>query len=116
MIDYHTLSFWQRGHQLTQDVYRLSRIDFPQDERFGLTAQVRRAAVSIGSNIAEGTGRRSTKELNRFLMIAAGSCSEVQYQLELARDLEFISPGRTEPLIETAIEVRRTIYSYADKL
>lgn len=116
MIDYHTLAFWERGHQLALDVYRLTRTDFPDDERFGLTSQIRRAATSIGSNIAEGSGRRSPKEFHRFLTIAAGSCSEVPYQLELARDLNFTIIDRIQPLIEMTIEVRRTIYAYAAKL
>lgn len=116
MIDYHKLAFWRRAHQLALDIYRVTRSDFPADERFGLTFQIRRAAVSIGSNIAEGSGRRSHRELRRHLMIAAGSASEVEYQLELARDLEMSTDAKLRPLIDTVIEVRRMIYAYADTL
>ena len=90
MRDYRNLIAWQKAHELTLTVYRLTR-DFPRDERFGLSAQLRRASASIATNIAEGSGRSTNADFARFLAIAAGSASEVQYQLELARDLGFSS-------------------------
>jgi four helix bundle protein len=78
----------ERALQLAAETYRLTR-GFPRDERFGLTSQMRRAAVSIGSNIAEGCGRNSDREFVAFLHVAMGSASELRFQLTLARKLEF---------------------------
>jgi len=86
---------WQKGMEIAKVVYDLTR-SFPPDERFGLTNQLRRAAVSIPSNIAEGKGRQSTGELIQFLCIARGSTLEVQTQLELAVMLGF---GDTEKIV-----------------
>ena len=83
---------WQKGMQLAALIYKVTQ-GFPVDERFGLTNQLRRAAVSIPSNIAEGKGRLSTGELIRFLGIARGSTLEVQTQLELASLLGFGDPA-----------------------
>ena len=90
MRDYRHLIAWQKAHELTLTVYRITR-DFPRDERFGVSAQLRRASASIATNIAEGSGRTTNADFARFLAIAAGSASEVQYQLELARDLGYSS-------------------------
>lgn len=85
---HHDLKVWQQAMELARAVYMLSR-DFPADERFGLTSQVRRAAVSVPSNIAEGYARGSQRELVQFLYIARGSLSELETQLQLADDLGF---------------------------
>ena len=90
MRDFHKLGIWQRSHQLTLDVYRASKV-FPKDELFGLTSQIRRAASSVPTNIAEGCGRASNKDFAHFLQIAIGSASEVEYELLLAHDLEYIN-------------------------
>lgn len=84
------LGAWQEGHQLVLVVYRLTK-KFPKDELFGLTNQIRRAAVSITSNIAEGFGRTSSKEKHQFYSIARGSVTEVQNQLLISRDVSYIS-------------------------
>ena len=86
---YRKLSVYHRAMQLVANVYRLSKL-FPQDERLGLTNQIRRAVVSVPSNIAEGMGRFSNKERVRFLEIANGSLMEVMCQLEVAQMLEYI--------------------------
>jgi four helix bundle protein len=78
--DYRTLEVWQRGHRLTLDVYALTR-SFPEEERFGLTSQLRRACASIGANLAEGCGRDGDAELKRFVAIAHGSAGEAEYHL-----------------------------------
>jgi four helix bundle protein len=91
------------ARRLAGSVYRLTG-EFPSAERFGLTAQMRRAAVSIGSNIAEGCGRRSNRELVGFLYIAAGSASELAFQLDLSRDLGF---GDRSVRGEVRLEVER---------
>jgi four helix bundle protein len=84
---FRDLLVWQRSIQLATAIYQLTR-DFPREEIFGLTSQMRRAAVSIASNIAEGQGRMSTGEFQQFLGIARGSSFELQTQLVIARNLE----------------------------
>src|SRR5215831_16049111 len=92
MRNYRELQIWTKAHVLTLELYRLSR-GFPREEMYGLTSQLRRAAVSIGANLAEGCGRRTSSELARFVKIAMGSASELDYHLLLCRDLGFISEG-----------------------
>ena len=88
---------WQKAHGLVLDVYRATAA-FPTEERYGLTAQVRRSAASIATNIAEGCGRDGERELARFLAIAAGSASETEYRILLARDLDYLSPPAHDDL------------------
>jgi four helix bundle protein len=94
--------------QLAVSVYRLTAA-FPTSERFGLTAQMRRAAVSIGSNIAEGCGRRTNKELVGYLYIASGSASELEFQLEIAIDLGFGGPEAARDTGSQLQRVRRML-------
>lgn len=84
MLHYRTTTVWQKTAALLVEVYRLSRL-FPEDERFGLTPQIRRAAVSIASNFAEGYGRKADKDFAHFLTIARGSAYEVDAQLATAK-------------------------------
>jgi len=101
--------------QLTISVYRLSQ-DFPREEQFGLTSQLRRVAVSIPSNIAEGQGRISKGEFRQFLGVARGSNCEVQTQLEIARALNF---GQPEMIVEAEAlpeEVRKMLFGLLDSL
>jgi len=97
MGDFKDLHVWQLAHALTLDVYQATTT-FPAEERYGLTSQLRRAACSVPSNIAEGTGRGGDLELARFLRIARGSASEVEYQLLLARDLRYLNSDRWSTL------------------
>jgi len=90
MGDFRKLEAWQVAHQLTLDLYRVTRA-FPREERFGLVSQVRSAAVSVGSNIAEGAGRNNNGDFARSLSIASGSASEVLYLMILSRDLEYMT-------------------------
>ena len=85
--DYRKIVAWQRGHELTLRIYRITQ-GFPADERYGLTSQLRRASVSIASNIAEGRGRATDRDFKQFLNIAQGSTYEVQTQLLLAKRLK----------------------------
>jgi four helix bundle protein len=96
-------------------VYRQSR-DFPADERFGLTAHLRKTATSVPPNIAEGCGRDGEKELCRFLSIAAGSASELEYQLLLAHDLDYLSRDAYVALNEQVVEVKRMLYRFMQSL
>ena len=87
MQSFRNLRVWEKSHQLTLDVYTSSKA-FPRDEMFGLTSQMRRASASIGMNIAEGCCRKGDTEMARFLQIAMGSASELEYQFLLAHDLD----------------------------
>jgi len=98
----------QRSHQLVPDLYRITA-SFPRTESYGLTSQIRRAAVSIPSNIAEGWGRSGDAELARFCDIAGGSASELEYQLLLARDLKMIQPDDYEQLAQQTTEIKRML-------
>ena len=115
MRDFHELKVWQKAHQLTLEVYRQSR-GFPSSERFGLTAHLRRTATSIPSNIAEGCGRETKKELRRFLSIAAASGSELEYQLLLARELDYMSRDAYVALNAQVVEVKRMLYRLMQSL
>src|SRR5437764_13829901 len=92
MKDFRKLKVWERAHQFVLAVYQTTA-SFPRDETYGLTTQMRRAASSIPSNIAEGCGRDGDAELARFCLIARASASELQYQILLAHDLKLIPSG-----------------------
>ena len=110
MKDFKELKVWEKAHALTLAVYESSR-NFPREEIYGLTSQLRRAAVSVSANIAEGCGRRSDGEFVRFLQIARGSISEVEYHLLLARDLKFLMNQVHQDLEKKVIEVQRMLTS-----
>jgi four helix bundle protein len=100
---------------VTLAVYKVTGT-FPKDELYGLTSQIRRACASIPANIAEGCGRNSDAELARFLQIAMGSASELDYHLLLARDLGFLSGAVYEQLVSELQEVRRMLNVFIQKL
>lgn len=104
MTDFRRLEAWQASQELAVAVYRLTT-EFPAAERFGLTAQIRRAAVSVMSNIAEGSGRGTDRELAAFLRVARGSLHEVESQCLLAQRLSFAS---AEPLTDALDRVGQT--------
>jgi four helix bundle protein len=108
MRDFQELLVWQKGHKLALAIYS-ETADFPDNERFGMTSQMRRAASSIPTNIAEGCGRNSDIEMARFMEIAMGSASELQYLLLLARDLTYLSEERYIYLYDNAIEIKRML-------
>lgn len=97
MKDYRELDVWIESRRLNKLVYQVSN-DFPKEEVFGLTSQLRRSSVSVASNIAEGCGRSSDADIKRFLMIARGSLFETETQLFLALDLNYLSEGQFESL------------------
>ena len=99
---------WQKSIELVTKVYDISR-KFPEDEKFGLTSQIRRCAVSIPSNIAEGYGRKSDGELAQFLRIAYGSSSELETQLEISYKLNYISQDVAKSLEEELTEIRKML-------
>jgi four helix bundle protein len=112
---FRELVVWQRAMQLTVAVYTLSR-GFPREEQYGLTSQIRRSAVSIPSNIAEGQGRTSAAEFRQFLAIARGSTCEVQTQLEIARALSFGDAKLIDGAETLSDEVRKMIFGLLDSL
>jgi four helix bundle protein len=109
---FRDLQVWQKAHELVLAVYRFTE-SFPEREKFGLSHQMRRAAVSVPANIAEGFGKRSKAEKARFLNIAEGSLEECRYYLILAQDLGY---GQTEPMMVTLEEASRLLNAYARAL
>jgi len=112
---YRDLVVWQKSMALVAEVYKLSK-PFPKDEVYGLTSQMRRCAVSIPSNIAEGYGRNSTSDYVRFLRIATGSLYELQTQMEIAFKLEYLNKANFGRLYESSREVERMLSSLSRKL
>ncbi|WP_309398200.1 four helix bundle protein [Cerasicoccus maritimus] len=112
---FRDLIVWQKAMELVTLVYRVSA-DFPPSEQFALTNQIRRAAVSIPSNIAEGYGRRSRADYIRFLRIASGSLYEMQTQIEIARNLAFTESQHTSEIDSISTEIERMLASLINKL
>lgn len=115
MRDFRELKVWERSHRLTLAVYRATTA-FPREELYGLTSQVRRSCAAVPANIAEGCGRDSNADLARFLQMALGSASELQYHLLLARDLSFLNPRDHERLTGEVIEIKRMLTSFIKNL
>ena len=103
---YRDLVVWQKAMELTKQVYTLTK-DFPKEEVYGLTSQIRRCSVSIPSNIAEGKGRNSDKEFVRFLQISLGSLYELQTQLELALSFNYVS--NIENILSISLEIEKML-------
>ncbi len=110
--DFKKLTVWEKAMALTKNVYLLSK-ELPTDERFGLAIQMRRCAVSIPSNIAEGSQRKTDKDYRQFLSISAGSAAELETQLLLAREIYHVTDRTTESLLE---EVQKMLYVFIKKL
>ncbi len=115
MQSFKNLKVWEKAHALILDIYRYSKA-FPRDEVYGLTSQMRRSSASIGANIAEGCCRKGDSELGRFLQIAMGSASELEYHLLLARDLDFLNSPDYQRLELEVVEVKRMLSSLIRKL
>jgi len=107
---FEDLQVWRRGIALVREIYRISST-FPTDERFGLTSQIRRAAVSVPSNIAEGHARHSTREYLRFVSNAQGSLAEVLTQLHIAVELNYCARRDLAPLFTEVDELSRMLTS-----
>jgi four helix bundle protein len=106
--NHNDLIFWRRAMDLAQVVYRYTK-SFPREETYDLAAQLGRASVSIPSNIAEGRGRYSSREMSQFLVHARGSLLELETQIEIARELEYIGNVQTEGLLDQCSEVGRLL-------
>lgn len=109
MSNYKELKVWQQAMDLVMDIYILTR-DFPNDERFGLTSQMRRSSVSIPSNIAEGSGRDTKGNFSNFLNFAKGSTCELETQILIACKLGYISQEKTENLTNSTAHIERMLY------
>lgn len=110
MRNFRNLKVWEKSHSLTLDVYEFTSA-YPKEELYGLTSQMRRSSSSIPSNIAEGCGRNSQPQFAQFLNIAFGSASELEYQLILSKDLEFIDEKTSNILLDRVTEVKRMLTS-----
>lgn len=110
MRNFRNLKIWKKSHNLTLTIYKFTS-SFPKEELYGLTSQMRRSSSSIPSNIAEGCGRNSQPQFARFLNIAFGSASELEYQLILSKDLGFIEEETFDSLLDKVIEIKRMLSS-----
>ena len=115
MNKFKNLKIWSRAVELATKIYKVTQL-LPEEEKYGLKAQMRRCVVSIGSNIAEGAGRGSNKEFAHFLNIAYGSSCELETQLIIAKNLRFISQETTQKLIDDLNELQKMTFSFAKRL
>jgi four helix bundle protein len=116
--DYKDLLIWQKGIGLAKFIYSATgkQANFPAEERFGLVSQMRRAAVSVPSNIAEGQARNSAKDFARFLYMSKGSLAELDTQLTIAHELGFITKNKFEDIKIKIDELQRMIFSLVNRL
>jgi four helix bundle protein len=115
MRDFRELKVWHKAHSLTLDVYCATKT-FPREELYGLTSQIRRAAASIGANIAEGSGKSSRADLARYLQIALGSASELENHLLLSRDLGYSISEVHEQLSHQVTETKKMLSGFVQYL
>lgn len=115
MKNFRELRTWQKGHQLTLKIYLVTK-QFPKEEIYGLISQMRRSSSSIPTNIAEGCGRDSDGDLARFLSIALGSASELEYQLILSKDLSYVDSDTYDNLLSEAVEIKKMLNAFILKL
>jgi four helix bundle protein len=113
--DFRSLKVWEKSHELTLRTYKVTD-GFPKHEVYGITSQLRRAAASIPTNIAEGCGKDSDPELKRYFLIAMGSSSELEYLLLLAHDLGYLANGEYQEMQSQLIETRKMLNAFIQKL
>ncbi len=111
MKDYRNIQAWQRSHKLALLLYKITD-KFPAKENYGLTSQIRRAAVSVPTNIAEGCGRTTETELTRFMDISLGSLNEIEYLLLLSMELGYIEKEVYQNLSKEVIEIRKMLTAF----
>jgi len=111
MKTYREINVWQKAINFVTMIYENTRV-FPSEELYGLTSQIRRSAVSIPSNIAEGFGRRSSSDFKRFLLISMGSLFELQTQLEISKNLKYIKENIFDELYQESREIERMLFSF----
>ena len=108
MQDFRKLQVWKKSHDLTLRIYEITS-QFPREETYGLTSQIRRASASIPTNIAEGCGREGAAEFARFLQIAMGSASETEYLIILAHDLKYVNDDQYVAVIDTIVSIKKML-------
>jgi four helix bundle protein len=113
--NFRDLDIWKLGREIVLDIYGATKL-FPKEESYGLTAQVRRAAISVPSNIAEGFNRFHNKEYRQFLFISLGSCAELETQIEISSDLGYIDEKTKTMILEKIDHVSRMLRSLIKKL
>ena len=111
MHRFRQMKIWQRSISLAEEIYKITN-SFPDNEKFGLVSQLRRCAISIASNIAEGAGRESDKQFRYFLQVSMGSCNELQTQLELSRRFNFIESELADRVQEETLSIYRMMLSF----
>jgi four helix bundle protein len=114
MREFRKLKVWEKAHKFVLDIYTITK-NFPKEEIYGITNQLRRAAISIPNNISEGCGRKSKKELFNFLNISMGSASEVEYLLLLSYDLYYLK-DKYQMLNEKLVEIRKMLNVFMQKI
>jgi four helix bundle protein len=115
MQSFRNLKVWEKSHTLTLAIYSISK-SFPREEQYGLVSQMRRSAASVGMNIAEGCCRKGDVEMGRFIQIALGSASELEYQIMLASDLRYLQQPDSQSLENQVAEVKRMLSSLLRKV
>ena len=115
MINFREIEFWKRSRQLAIDIYAATK-DFPRNEQYGLTSQIRRCAVSIPSNIAEGSSRSSKKDFARFLEISIGSAHELETQIDIAHNVSYLDGESYERINKEINEILKMTSSYRSRI
>lgn len=111
MKNFHDIKVWHRAHDFVLKIYKVTET-FPREETYGLTSQIRRSAASVPTNIAEGCGRNTDAELGRFMEIASGSASELDYQFLLAMDIGLLARDRYKGLLTELTEIRKMLTTF----
>lgn len=115
MHNYKELTVWRRSVEIATSVYKATQ-NYPKHELYGLTSQIRRSAISISSNIAEGAGRNSDKDFSRFLNISYGSSFELETQLIISKELNYLDDSSFNELNHDLTEIQKMLYSFIKKL
>ena len=115
MVDYRNYKVWQKAHALVLEIYKTTRT-LPAEEKFNLISQINRAALSIPTNIVEGCGRETQKELLRFLHISSGSAFELEYLILVSSDLKFINKETSEKLMNEIMEIKKMLFVLIQKI
>lgn len=115
MHNYKELTVWEKSVSLATEIYRHTKV-FPKVEKYGITSQIRRSVVSISSNIAEGAGRLGIKEFRHFLNIAYGSSFELETQLIISKNLEYLSQQQFNKLMKDLISIQKMLYKLIKSL
>ncbi len=115
MRDYNKYEIWKKSHKLTLQVYTITK-SFPKEEMYGIVSQLRRASLSIPTNIVEGSGRNSQKEFAYFINIASGSAAETEYLIRFSFDLEYIPEDKFKELNDEIISIRKMLNAFHQKL